>query len=127
MTDKKPDHRVVPLDKETARFKCGHSGPARYGHVIFGKRFDLKPEVLRGRDRCGQCLLDAITEGATQCGQCGDPIFKGADCVIFEGKICCLKTSCSPGPLGCEVGVWDGRQFVDGILAGTVVCLPRRG
>ncbi len=128
MTEKhQPDHQVVPEGDETAQYACGHAGLVRYHHLIFGKKFEIRQDFIKRRERCPECLLKYATEGVTRCGVCGDPIFKGADCVIFEGKVCCLKTSCTPGPMCCDVGVWNGERFVDGITAGTVVVLPRDG
>jgi len=116
-------HKVVPEGDETATYACGHEGPARYAHEIFGRTLRLRDEVLAKRDKCAQCLLDEVTDGATKCARCGTPIFKGQDCIMYDDGVCCLSTACGPGPIAAMPGIWDGERFVDGFAAGTITVI----
>lgn len=117
------DCRVVPKGDRKADYKCGHVSWAEFSHELFGREIDLLPEVIASREKCGECLLDQVTEGITKCVRCGEPIFKGSSCIMYGDDLCCLSVSCGPGPIYAMPGVWDGEKFVDGILAGTVKVL----
>ena len=118
------EHRVIPMSEESVRFACGHDGPAEFVHSIFGKEYKPRDEIIASRELCGECILKKGTEGITQCKRCATPIFKGQDCIVYDNDdLCCLSTACGPGPLVATPGIWDGTQFVDGFLAGTIKVL----
>jgi len=117
------DPKVVAKTDEEVNFRCGHTGPAKFAHQVFGKEHQIKAEILGAREKCGECMLAEVKphfEEATCCAVCGRIIFKGRDCVIHEGEILCLSMSCGPGPLGANPGIWNGETFVDGFTAGTM-------
>lgn len=121
MSNTESQHHVIPTSEETATFGCGHEGPVTYEHEFFGRKYQLRPEVLESRERCGQCRLDEVAPSMTQCSVCGKPIFKGEDCLNDKGKIICLSVKCSIGPIGIDPGVWNGERWVHGLEAGTIM------
>ncbi len=114
------EDRVIPKTEEKRTFACGHTSWARFSHQIAGEEFLILESVLESTEKCGECLLESATEGRTSCAVCGTPIFKGSDCILFEEQICCLGVKCSPGPIGAEVGIWDGERFVGAIFLGRI-------
>lgn len=112
--------RVVALGDEIVEFACGHSGPAEFKHDLNGHEYRIVQEILDSQQLCGECYLEKALDGATFCARCGRPIFKGQDCIDYDGEICCLSVGCGPGPVAYMPGIWDGERFVDGIIAGTV-------
>ncbi len=125
MCEEKPGFLVVPTTKEMIEFDCGHTGPADYEHVIFGKTCVPTPEMLADRTLCGQCKLDAVASTATRCFVCGRPIFKGQDCLNDKGVIICMGVKCSVGPMGIDPGVWRGDHWEHGLHAGTMQIFGR--
>ena len=117
------DYRVLPKGEAKVTYGCGHVSWADFSHEIFGLEFLIRPEAVRDRKLCGQCLLEKAIVGVTRCARCGVPIFPGQDCIMYGPELCCLAVACGPGPVGDTPGVWDGKRFVDGITAGTVTIL----
>ncbi|MBT5808183.1 hypothetical protein HOI18_02800 [Candidatus Uhrbacteria bacterium] len=101
-------------------YKCGHTGPVQYAHEIFGVTYRLQEGIIRSREECAQCRLDKAVDGITQCACCNTAIFKGQECMNYGYGLCCMSRGCGVGPIGAQVGIWNGSGFVDGILAGTV-------
>lgn len=116
----KPEHKVIPKSKKKAKFKCGHTSWAKFGHEVFGQERQVRDEFFESRELCGECMLAKATAGATQCARCNAPIFKGEDCVLYPEGVSCLSVECGPGPVAYDPGVWDGKKFVHGLEAGTM-------
>lgn len=111
---------LIPNTSEVKHYGCGHDGPTKWGFDLFGKKFNVSDERLLDAGKCGQCHLDELVPQLTQCAKCETPILPGQACIIYEAELCCLGLDCGPGPAFAMPGIWDGKNFVDGITAGTV-------
>lgn len=121
------DCQLIANTTEEVTFACGHRWAIDYSVIICGVRFDPKAAARDQRENCPTCNLKTAVLGATRCGHCNGPIFKGADCIVYDdGKVSCLRTDCGPGPMGHMPGVWDGDRYVNGLIAGTVVTVKRK-
>ena len=116
---------VSPRTEEVKQYACGHKGPVLWDFLLFGNIHKINDDLVKNSGKCGQCHLDEIVPTLAQCAKCKVAISPDQDCIQYDGELCCLKRE--HGDLFAGVpGIWDGKQFVDGVVAGTIVTIKSR-
>jgi len=122
---------LVPLTTKTVRWgECGHYGPARFCHDLYGDKIEPKEEVFKAYKKhlCGACMQKMLEDAAIRCCACGFVILPGDPVAVYMNSremnaawkthpeddqkrvIGCLRWNCAcTGAAFC--GHWTGAEI----------------
>jgi len=139
LPDPTDEFGIRPLSDRTVKYGCGHEGHTEYVGHFYGLELEPTKEALKSREKCPQCVADAMRDVTIHCALCGLPIFPGEPVALYAGPkkafrkepgwvtkhdgqaVGCLRWDCCPSG-GFFAGHWDGERvrsaFAGGSAAG---------
>jgi len=135
-TREEPPPRPEPTDVIAAigsswlktRYACGHRYPRRYKIDFYGDVRAASAELLKKRERCGDCMAEHLKKVVARCALCGCAILPGEGVAAYaddpeykeawktrigrdkDGVIGCLGWDCCP-TAGFFSGHWTEEGF----------------